>query len=90
VGSIIFHVPIVDTYFLFSLGRSSGNGTFGIQTIKLKGIDFDDNFKPAGAEGNVSPQPAVHVGAGEHWYCMSPLKDSLNRPSLLRRCQQGC
>ncbi|PVF95633.1 FAD-binding domain-containing protein [Serendipita vermifera] len=50
------------------LGRSSGNGTFGIQTINLKGIEFDDHFKPAGAPYDVSPQGVVHVGAGEHWW----------------------
>ncbi|CAG8676904.1 595_t:CDS:2, partial [Acaulospora colombiana] len=51
------------------LGRSAGNGTFGIQTINLKGIEFDDHFKPSGAPNNVSPQGVVHVAAGEHWYC---------------------
>ncbi|PVF95631.1 FAD-binding domain-containing protein [Serendipita vermifera] len=50
------------------LGRSSGNGTFGIQTINLRGIDFDDDFKPYGAPNNVSPQPVVHIAAGEIWY----------------------
>ncbi|PVF95632.1 FAD-binding domain-containing protein, partial [Serendipita vermifera] len=50
------------------VGRSSGNGTFGIQTINLKGIEFNDNFKPAGSPNNFSPLRVVHVAAGEHWY----------------------
>ncbi|KIM28702.1 hypothetical protein M408DRAFT_131454 [Serendipita vermifera MAFF 305830] len=50
------------------LGRSSGNGTFGIQTTKLSGIEFDDSFKPTGAGRNTLAQTAVHVAAGEHWY----------------------
>jgi hypothetical protein len=54
-----------------SLGRSSGNGTFAIQTIKLKGIEFDDNFKPQGAPYDASPQGVIHISAGEHWYCES-------------------
>jgi hypothetical protein len=54
---------------LDSVGRSSGNGTFGIQMINLKGIDFEDHFKPSGAPNNVLPQRVVHVAAGEHWYC---------------------
>ncbi|PVF95626.1 FAD-binding domain-containing protein [Serendipita vermifera] len=57
------------------LGRSSGNGTFAIQTIKLKGIEFDDNFKPHGAPNNVSPQGVVHVSAGEHWYYVNKAAD---------------
>jgi hypothetical protein len=68
----------VDAHLFSSLGRSSGNGTFGIQTINLRGIEFDDNFKPAGAEGDISPEPVVHVAAGEHWYCMSTLWDRLS------------
>ncbi|PVF95630.1 FAD-binding domain-containing protein [Serendipita vermifera] len=50
------------------LGRSSGNGTFGIQTINLKGIDFDDNFKPDCAPDDKTPQSVVHIAAGEMWY----------------------
>jgi hypothetical protein len=53
----------------YSLGRSSGNGTFAIQTINLKGIEFEDGFKPTGAPGNAAPQGVVHVASGEHWYC---------------------
>jgi hypothetical protein len=55
---------------LISLGRSSGNGTFGIQTIGLTGIEFDDQFKPEGAPNSVSSQTVVHVAAGEIWYRM--------------------
>ncbi|PVF95629.1 FAD-binding domain-containing protein [Serendipita vermifera] len=50
------------------LGRSSGNGTFGIQTINLKGIDFDDSFKPDSAPNDRPPQSVVHIAAGEMWY----------------------
>ncbi|KIM28701.1 hypothetical protein M408DRAFT_131429 [Serendipita vermifera MAFF 305830] len=50
------------------LGRSSGNGTFGIQTIKLKGIEFDDTFRPKGSPSGTASQTAVHIAAGEHWY----------------------
>lgn len=54
---------------LCSLGRSSGSGTFGIQTIDLKGITFADNWKPQGAPSSVAGQSVVTVGAGEHTYC---------------------
>ncbi|PVG02323.1 FAD-binding domain-containing protein [Serendipita vermifera] len=57
------------------LGRSSGNGTFGIQTINLKGIEFDDEFKPAGAPNDLSPQGVVHVASGEHWYYVNKAAD---------------
>ncbi|KDQ14469.1 hypothetical protein BOTBODRAFT_32595 [Botryobasidium botryosum FD-172 SS1] len=47
------------------LGKSSGRGAFGIHTIKLKGITFDDNFVPASC--NVASQGAVTVASGEHF-----------------------
>ncbi|KAG8815885.1 hypothetical protein FRC17_000560, partial [Serendipita sp. 399] len=58
------------------LGRSSGNGTFGISTINLKGIQFDDSFKPNGAPAGSASQTAVHVGAGEHWYFVYKAADA--------------
>ncbi|PVG02325.1 hypothetical protein CPB86DRAFT_794542 [Serendipita vermifera] len=45
------------------LGRSSGNGTFAIQTIDLKGLEFNDTFIPAGDPNNTSPQWVVHIAA---------------------------
>ncbi|PVF95627.1 FAD-binding domain-containing protein [Serendipita vermifera] len=57
------------------LGRSSGSGTFAIQTINLKGIEFDDHFKPSGVPGTVSPQGVVHVSAGELWYYVNKAAD---------------
>jgi hypothetical protein len=62
---------------LTSLGRSSGNGTFGIQTTSLTGIEFDDQFKPNGAPNSVSSQAAVHVAAGEIWYRMYELSPAI-------------
>lgn len=59
----------------YSLGRSSGNGTFGIQTVKPKGVEFDDNFRPSGAPDNVSLRGVVHVAAGEHWYYVNKAAD---------------
>ncbi|KAG8815883.1 hypothetical protein FRC17_000558 [Serendipita sp. 399] len=58
------------------LGRSSGTGTFGISTIDLKGIQFDDTFKPSGAPAGSASQTAVHVGAGEHWYFVYKAADA--------------
>ncbi|PVG02321.1 FAD-binding domain-containing protein [Serendipita vermifera] len=50
------------------LGRSSGNGTFAIQTINLKGIEFVDSFRPSGAPSSLASQSVAHIGAGEHWW----------------------
>ncbi|KDQ07936.1 hypothetical protein BOTBODRAFT_192090 [Botryobasidium botryosum FD-172 SS1] len=47
------------------LGKSSGKGSFAIQTIHMKGITFDDNFIPTGCDA--SAHKAVTVAAGEHW-----------------------
>lgn len=54
---------------LSSLGRSSGNGTFGIQTILLKGITFENDYKLTGAPRGTSGQAVVHVASGEQWTC---------------------
>ncbi|KDQ10549.1 hypothetical protein BOTBODRAFT_190389 [Botryobasidium botryosum FD-172 SS1] len=45
------------------LGKSSGKGSFGIQTIHMKGITFKDSFVPTAC--NVPAQKAVSVAAGE-------------------------
>lgn len=58
------------------LGRSSGNGTFGISTIKLKGIDFVNSFTLAGAPQGASPESVVHIAAGEHWIHVNRAADS--------------
>ncbi|KIM28700.1 hypothetical protein M408DRAFT_131439 [Serendipita vermifera MAFF 305830] len=71
------------------LGRSSGNGTFGIQTIKLKGIEFDDSFKPKGSPPGTASQTAVHIAAGEHWYCTYGTTQGTQRNSTHHRCQQS-
>ncbi|PVG03844.1 FAD-binding domain-containing protein [Serendipita vermifera] len=60
-------------------GRSSGNGTFAIHTINLKGIEFQDNFKPNGAPSNSAPLSVVHVGAGEHWWHVYKAADEHGR-----------
>ncbi|CCA73609.1 related to FAD binding domain protein-Neosartorya fischeri [Serendipita indica DSM 11827] len=58
------------------LGRSSGNGTFGISTIKLKGINFVDSYTLAGAPPGASPVSVVHVAAGEHWIYVNRAADA--------------
>ncbi|KDQ14537.1 hypothetical protein BOTBODRAFT_174716 [Botryobasidium botryosum FD-172 SS1] len=56
------------------LGRSSGEGSFGIQTIKLKGITFNDTFVPDGCDA--TSQATVTVGAGEHFYDLNKQCDA--------------
>ncbi|KAG8872832.1 hypothetical protein FRC20_008979 [Serendipita sp. 405] len=58
------------------LGRSSGNGTFGISTIDLKGIQFEDNFTLNHGSARSAAQSVVHIGAGEHWYYVYKAADA--------------
>ncbi|KDQ14470.1 hypothetical protein BOTBODRAFT_342903 [Botryobasidium botryosum FD-172 SS1] len=62
------------------LGRSSGSGTFSIQTINLKGIAFYDSFVPSGCR--VSPQNAVTVAAGHHFTDVYKAADAHGRTVL--------
>ncbi|KDQ13500.1 hypothetical protein BOTBODRAFT_369409 [Botryobasidium botryosum FD-172 SS1] len=56
------------------LGKSSGKGSFAIQTIHMKGITFEDNFVPAACD--VPAQKAVTVAAGEHFYDLYKAADA--------------
>ncbi|KDQ07937.1 hypothetical protein BOTBODRAFT_38376 [Botryobasidium botryosum FD-172 SS1] len=58
------------------LGKSSGKGSFAIQTIRLKGITFDDGFIPS--ECDVPAEKAVTVAAGEYWYDVYKAADAHN------------
>ncbi|KAE8371861.1 hypothetical protein BDV26DRAFT_298399 [Aspergillus bertholletiae] len=50
------------------LGRSSGEGAFGIWTHNMKGIEFHDSFTPQGAPADAHGMPAVTLQAGEQWF----------------------
>ncbi|KDQ07938.1 hypothetical protein BOTBODRAFT_192092 [Botryobasidium botryosum FD-172 SS1] len=58
------------------LGKSSGKGSFGIQTIHMKGITFEDDFVLSGCEGPT--EKALTVAAGEHWYDVYKAADAHN------------
>ncbi|CAE6458193.1 unnamed protein product [Rhizoctonia solani] len=60
------------------LGRSSGEGSFGIWTHNLKGINFTDSFVASGCPRNETAQPAVTVKAAEQWLDVYKAADQHN------------
>ncbi|CCO36641.1 hypothetical protein BN14_10783 [Rhizoctonia solani AG-1 IB] len=60
------------------LGRSSGEGSFGIWTHNLKGINFTNSFVVDGCPQNETSQPAVTVKAAEQWLDVYKAADAQN------------
>jgi hypothetical protein len=54
----------------FSLGRSSGKGSFAIWTYNLKGREWHSEFVPKNAPSNTRGVSAVTLQAGEQWLGM--------------------